>query len=248
MKINQKVLSVPPYISVTWNYVEGMYLKGATLVIMLFGHESVNIPGLKPEIIETIFKAHADYLEHEAMPLVSSKPGPLIPHDFPFEMPGMGQPFPVISTGNGSFQFGISSMDGYGTAMEHNPDQADAPDIPAEILKKIGAIVKIVASDEAVPGPSAVQNCNCPHCQITRAITGDTLQDEDFNFLESTGITQEANQEVSNEPWHIQQTGENLFKVVDRSNLTEFNVFLGHPVGCTCGKEGCEHILAVLKS
>ena len=40
-----------------------------------------------------------------------------------------------------------------------------------------------------------------------------------------------------------------LFTVINKLDQQEkYNVFLGEPVGCTCGKQGCEHMLAVLKS
>ena len=44
------------------------------------------------------------------------------------------------------------------------------------------------------------------------------------------------------------QTDEKMFTVTNRLDKNEkFNVYLGKPIGCTCGKEGCEHILAVLR-
>ena len=47
----------------------------------------------------------------------------------------------------------------------------------------------------------------------------------------------------------ITQTGDKLFTVVNKLDPQEnYHVYLGHPVGCTCGKQGCEHILVVLKS
>ena len=55
--------------------------------------------------------------------------------------------------------------------------------------------------------------------------------------------------ELSFQEWDIVQTGKDLFHVSSRLDPNEqYNVFLGNPVGCTCGKAGCEHILAVLKS
>src|SRR5262249_9447287 len=134
------------------------------------------------------------------------------------------------------------------TALQHNPAQADAPDIPTEILQKIGAIVKIVAPEDVFAEAAPVPNCNCPHCQITRAICPDEAE---FDFAsEAKEHAQHERENLPPQRWTIQQTGENLYSVTDNEDVTqtEYKVFLGKPVGCTCGKEGCEHIVAVLKS
>ena len=60
--------------------------------------------------------------------------------------------------------------------MQHNPSQADAPDIPPDILQKIGAITKIIApTEEQVFLPKAEPNCNCFHCQIARSVESSLL-------------------------------------------------------------------------
>ncbi|MGZ3633715.1 MAG: hypothetical protein ACXU9U_04725 [Parachlamydiaceae bacterium] len=239
VKITNKILSVPPYISTSWTYIDSLYLRGATLVVTLSGGETINVPGLKPEIIEAIFEAHAAFLEYEVT--LQSPRKPIPPSEMPLGLMGIGQSFPIPFPAEGAFQFGISSIDGFGTAMQHNPAQADVPDLPLEVLEKIGAIIKIVAADDVITPSSAVANCNCPYCQISRVMT---LNEEPVSDLPEVSEVQEA----SSEPWHIYQSGENQFVVVNRLDLTEHKVYLGHPVGCTCGKEGCEHLLAVLKS
>ncbi len=253
VKVNHIMLSVPPYISTSWKYVEALYMKGATLVVTITGSESVNIPGIGTEFIEMIFTAHAEYLEQEAIPrpFLSSgnemSPFPGLPFGL------LGQGFPVSGSEN-AFQFGISSMDGLGNAMQHNPAHANAPDLPLEILQKIGAIVKIVAPEEMQTGTIAEQDCNCPYCQITRVINGDSSDESEQLYSEiaawsdSQQIQESKDPQKTLGPWQIQETGENQFLVIDTADQTEFRVFLGNPVGCTCGKEGCEHIVAVLKS
>ncbi|MBA3603049.1 MAG: hypothetical protein H0W50_05290 [Parachlamydiaceae bacterium] len=250
VKVNNIMLSVPPYISTSWKYVEGLYMKGATLVVTLTGSESVNIPGISTEYIDMIFTAHAEYLEQEVIPrpFLSSNNEPSL-QGLPFGL--LGQGFPLTGADN-AFQFGISSMDGLGNAMQHNPAHADAPDLPLEILQKIGAIVKIVAPEEIQTGTIAEQDCNCPYCQITRAINGDAdVESQLFSEIAAWTDNQQQNSNEAQEipgPWQIQETGKNQFLVIDKVDQTEFRVFLGNPVGCTCGQEGCEHIVAVLKS
>lgn len=247
VKVNNSMLSVPPYISTSWKYVEGLYMKGATLVVNLTGSESVNIPGIGTEFIEMIFTAHAEYLEQE----VASRPFLNAGNEMPSFQ---GLPLGLLGQGlpENAFSFGISSMDGFGNAMQHNPAHANAPDLPLEILQKIGAIVKIVAPEEIQTGTMAEQDCNCPFCQITRAISGDTpMGNEMYSEMVAWAANQEAQDIKESEilsPWQIQETGVNQYLVIDTADQTEFRVFLGEPVGCTCGKEGCEHIIAVLKS
>lgn len=245
MKIDNKILSIPPYISTLWQYVDGLYMRGATLVVTLFGGESVNIPGLNAEIIQAIFSAHAESLEQESRQQASPKPNLQQFPELALGFPVFSQMLPIVTNGESSFQFGITSTDGFTTAMQHNPAQANAPDLPKEMLQKIGAIVKIVVPEEVIESASAVQHCNCPHCQITRAILADP-------FVTST----EACTEVKAPPqpetiyrqWKIQQTGDNLFNVIDSVDASEYKVCLGDSIACTCGKPGCEHIIAVLKS
>ncbi len=252
INVNNKILSIPPYISTSWKHVEGLYMKGATLVATLMSGETINIPGISSELIEMIFNAHAQFLEEEANHRTPSSPQEDLTAfpSFPFGLPLPGQGFPLAVGGDSTFQFGISSMDGFGSAMQHNPAHANAPDLPIEILQKIGAIVKIVAPEEILTGTIAEQDCNCPYCQITRAINGDIV-DEAFQMFETYEVESRrpAEKPVENtSPWRIQQIDENQYLVVDVADQKEYRVFLGSPVACTCGQEGCDHIIAVLKS
>jgi hypothetical protein len=49
--------------------------------------------------------------------------------------------------------------------------------------------------------------------------------------------------------WEIAKLSQNLYKVINPLDSNEeYQVFLGTPIGCTCGIHHCEHIKAVLKS
>jgi hypothetical protein len=209
-------------------------MKDATLVICLSDGSTIDVPDLKPEIVEVIFAAHASYLDSQAE-LAN-----------PTQSPSKAGA-PLFSTIAGDteipFRLGFGTFDALGSALQHNPSQSNAPNLPKEILSKISAIAKIVAPEDGMSIPKAEPHCNCVHCQIARAIQGG---------LE--GHQSEELEEVSNEDltfcqWEITQTGEKLYSVINRLDSQEkYSVYLGHPVGCTCGKQGCEHILAVLKS
>src|SRR5688572_17166425 len=144
MKINQKIFSLPPYISTTWNNIQSIHLKGSVLAVTLSFGETVNIPGLKPDIIETIFSSHASYLEHE-----SNAGQGIKNHAKPSKMEKNALLFSMEEQAELPFRLGFNSMEGIGSAMQHNQAFADAPDLPKEILQKIGSIAKIVAPDDS---------------------------------------------------------------------------------------------------
>jgi hypothetical protein len=229
IKITDKILSIPPYISTNWSRIAALHMKGGVLAITLVDGDTLHIPNLKPETVNLIFQHHAVYLEKEQ----SSSAG-----GDSSKIKGMmdeGEPTIRLAFG--------TSLDGLGGMMQHNPNQSDAPDLPPEILQKISAIAKIIAPTEELLLPKAEAACNCFHCQIARAINPDT--DSAPHAIEHE-VTDE---DLSFQQWSIEQTGDKLFSVVNRLDEHEkYNVYLGEPVGCTCGKQGCEHILAVLKS
>jgi hypothetical protein len=144
------------------------------------------------------------------------------------------------------FQVGFAAVDDLGTVMQHNPAQANSPDLPAIVLEKIGTLAKAMAPDDMSAMPKAVENCNCMHCQISRAIEEELNHEAKTEEIEEEVVT---DQDLHFEQWSIEPSGEKMFTVCNKLNTDEsYNVFLGSPVGCTCGKKNCEHIVAVLKS
>lgn len=234
MKINDKILSIPPYISTSWSYVNSIQMKGPFLVIALMGGESINIPNLKNDIIEQVFTAHADYLEKTSETQNESH-SPFNQNIFNPEATEM------------PFKLGIGSIDGMGNPLMHNPAQKDAPDIPKPILQKIAAIAKIVSPEELSAMPKAEPHCNCLHCQIVRTINA-VVEPEAVHVDEPRDL--EVNdKDLIFQQYDVTQTGEKLFTVIDRLPPHEkYSVYLGTPVGCTCGRTNCEHIVAALRS
>lgn len=230
--ITDRILSIPPFISTTWSCIATLHMKGGVIAITLKDGDTLNIPNLEAEIIQSIFQHHAIYLENEqSVPAIS---------DVSRLQEIMGQP------GEPSIRFAFgTSIDGLGGVMQHNPDQKNAPDLPQEILQKIGTIAKIMGSSEDLELPQAEANCNCFHCQITRALNSGAHVSEAAH-LEEADV---SDSELQFQQWSIQQTADKLFTVINRLDEHEqYQVYLGEPVGCTCGRTGCEHILAVLKS
>lgn len=225
IKINEKIISIPPYISTTWAHVAALHMQGSSLVVTLVEGGTLTIPDLNANTLELVFNSHAEYLESLASQAVS------------FKNPKVRE----MDLSDSSIRFGFS--DGLHPMMQHDPNQADAPDLPPELLQKITAISKVLMQDELSP-PKAEPSCNCFHCQIARA----------FNPEEQAIVNEEQTDEVPEselqfQEWNITQIGEKLFSVSNPLDDKEkFSVYLGQPIGCTCGKQGCEHIVAVLKS
>ena len=97
--------------------------------------------------------------------------------------------------------------------------------------------------------PRPEDDCNCFHCQVARAIR------EALGIVPEIHLEAAAQEEIVTdedltfEEWNIVQTGDKLFTVINKLSPEEkYNVYLGHPIGCTCGNQGCEHIHVVLKS
>lgn len=234
MRINTKIFSLPPYISTSWENVVSLHLKNNDLIISLIDGKTVEISNLTNDTLDLIFSSHAAFLEkreNQNRRLASS----------PFSESEINIPFGI----------GISSLEGMSSMLQHNPSQMNAPDMPKEILRKIGEIARIVGPGDTEMMPKAEPHCNCMHCQISRAIT-ETLETPHLekSAVEEIPVQSElAPQELKYQGWEIIQTNDKMYSVVNKQNrLEQYSVYLGHPVGCTCGQNGCEHILAVLHS
>jgi len=250
MKITQKILHLPPYISTSWDQIRALYLKEKELVICLIDGVEIRIPGLQDELIHTIFNAHSAYLEGQQN--LTQEQGTRV--SFHQAAPNLTQ---AAHTPEGeataAFRFGLGNMDSFASALHHNAAQANMPDLPKEVLGKISAIAKIISPDDIQNVPKPELHCNCMHCQIARTIHEqlDPKTIEASHVVESKEEREEAvsEEELKFQDWSISQIGDQLFSVVNKlDSLENYRVFLGEPVGCTCGKPGCEHILAVLKS
>lgn len=234
IKINEQILSIPPFVSTTWCQVASLHMENEILFVTLLEGTVVQVPRLSSSEISSIFSYHADFI------LKSEK-----------EQKEMGELFhfsKLFDQGNPpSLQFGFSNaMENEGEMfVGHNPEQADSPDLPKEILRKISLVTKMIAASSNIFMNPPQFGCNCFYCQISREINeSDAKQVE---ILEEHEIV--ADDELCFEEWIIQETEAHLFSVTNKLDQKEkYQVFLGDPVGCTCGKEGCEHLLAVLKS
>lgn len=246
--ITNQMLSIVPYLSTHWSRVDSMHVRDEMLVITLSNNESISIPNLSSEVKEKIFNAHALYLEHKQE---SSSPNSKTAS-------ASNSPDVISMTHLNSwtelsqqFSHGLSGelWKSMNLLLQHNPEQAHAPNLPPEALNKMSMLAQMLDSQEIANLPAAEPHCNCYHCQMMRALQGNQTHpniDPESAKLEEEVI---SDQDLVFSDWEIVQTGEKLFHVTNRLDPTEnYNVFLGEPVGCTCGKRGCPHVLAVLKS
>lgn len=232
-KINEKILSIPPHISTSWANIASIYMKGNLLVVTMQDDNQINISDLSTDTIDAIFKYHAVYLDKGLLDIpsfhaIESKKSENL-MDF-FEQMGP----------NMRVSFGTMDQTGNPSLMQHSPEYADSPDLPQELLEKIGAIYNALSMDKTFL-PKAEPKCNCFNCQIANTVNPQLEDKTEEEIIKD--------EELTFRQWDISQMGEKLFAVTNPLDDNEkYNVYLGEPVGCTCGKEGCEHIIAVLKS
>lgn len=251
VKINEKLICIPPYISALWDQVsflqteEDPETKQLVLCIHLIDGKTVQIPNLDLSLIEIAFSAHLKHLEAPIQPSFKEDPST------PKNLMGLLQQLtglPPDQLANMPISLGITGLpggiEGIEMAMQHNPSNAHSPDLPPEVLEKMIGMAKLFSNNELGSFPKPEPHCNCMHCQIARAVHGiekkaetpqeeEPIHDEDLSFR----------------TWDILQQGDKLYTVSNPIDPKEkYSVYLGSPVGCTCGQSNCEHIKAVLYS
>lgn len=222
-KIDEKNLILPPYLSTSWKNVSSLGMEGQDLIVELAGGRKVKVPQLDKTTIEQIFCAHAKYLENDSLD-GQQKPGEDLSFGFPLKI-------------------GIGGVDNLQSAMQHNPEAANMPDLPSEVLNKIISVAKVLGIDHPSNLPKPEPHCNCMHCQISRALMlASGMSDENLD-------EEVSDEELTFRTWDIEQKSDKLYVVINPLDKKElYNVYLGDPIGCTCGEKNCEHIKAVLNS
>jgi hypothetical protein len=242
MKINPNILSIPPYISTSWKNIASLHVEPhpqmLVLIVTLHSGARIEVPGLETSMIEGIFSAHALFLEMEEK-IIQTRTPPRTPlnqlsdgtQTLSFELPIKG---------------GIAEIQSMGTLLEHNPEQSNLPDLPQEVLEKITQISKTLNVSDPNAMPTPEPHCNCVRCQIARAMQGG-IQNDLPTEEQPEEIVSDA--ELTFKTWDIDQSGDKLYTVTSPLDKREhYSVFLGDPIGCTCGEHHCEHVRAVLNS
>ena len=250
VKIDEKLICIPPYISTTWDQVTFLQSeKDAetllfTLVIHMTEGKCVRIPNLDSSLIDIAFAAHINYLDRKGIPSTQQKGA-----DENKTIGALLQQLTGLSTDqltNMPIRFGIGGLEGMPgmEVLQHNLSQANAPEMPPEILEKISSMIKMMTNGDSLAFPKPEPHCNCPHCQVARTIHNIAKNEEPQELDRPV-----ADEELTFRDWDISKKGENLYLVTNPLDSREqYNVFLGTPIGCTCGESHCEHIKAVLYS
>lgn len=228
VKLTGKGLSIPPLVSTTWDNIFNLSANETVLTVKLKDGTSVEIPNLTPNQIQIIFDRHQRYLDKEEKTEIPA------PKSFRLDIT------PIDASG----KIGFTAFDELGAVLQHNPAHANSPLLPTHVVEKIAMLAQTLPPTAMEGFPTDVPNCNCMHCQITRAlmkgvqppvytIEEEIVSDEELQFSE----------------WSITEKGEGIYIVTSKLNSAEnYQVYLGTPIGCTCGDNKCEHIVAVLKS
>jgi hypothetical protein len=251
VKIDEKLICIPPYISTTWDQVtflqseEDQATHLFTLVIHLSDGKAVRIPNLDSSLIDIAFSAHIHYLE-KTTAIASKSKGEGEVKTFG----NMLQQLTGLSPeqlANMPIRLGISGIEGMPgmEVLQHNPAQGNSNDLPKEVLEKISGMIKMMTNGEIGMFPKPEPHCNCPHCQVARSIHHLGKEEKEGEELDQP-VTDE---ELKFRDWEIIKKGEMLYIVTNPLDPREqYSVYLGSPVGCTCGQTHCEHIKAVLYS
>ncbi len=243
MKINPQILSIPPYISTAWKNIASLHVENGNtsfiLIVTLLNGTRIEVPHLEPSMVEAIFAAHARFLEQEEKPALPKVP-PRTPLNF---LAGNDQQLISLEI---PLKNGLTGMEGFGTMLQHNPEQAGSPDLPPDILDKITQLSKSMGLDDPNAVPKPEPHCNCMRCQIARAMQAG-VGDKESGKEEPEEIV--SDEELKFKNWDVAQTDDKLYLVTNPLDEKEhYNVYLGEPIGCTCGENHCEHIRAVLNT
>ena len=239
MKINENILSLPPYISTTWQNITGIFSQDENHIeIHLISGKVITVPMNDKKTLDLIFYYHLQSLEtKEAKPVqskASSQAQPKAQKQESFSLP-FNIPFPM------------DGMLPFGQILQHQPDQSSMPDLPEEILKKVSGFAKLLPQENnSLLFPDVQPHCNCIYCQIGRAVNNQDISEQKLEVSEEEIISDD---DLKFKEWDITKTADSLYELKNPLQPVEtYQVYLGDPIGCTCGRNNCEHIKAVLNS
>jgi hypothetical protein len=249
MKINHRVLHIPPYISCRWNEIASIGVETHNdeilLHIQLLSGSKVTVPNLTQDQIDLIFKMHVQHLESAAEEEEEFKKMKELPFfSNLFQAPPMDA---NVATSFGTpIAFHLDANDPAALFQGHNPAFYNSPPLPKEILNKIVIIAKAIGGD-MVKDVEPVDLCNCFFCQIARALHQERAEESKPHVPKN--LPKDLLRGGIDPEWMVEEIGTNLYKVTSRDEPSViYQVYLGNPIGCSCGSNRCSHIIAVLKT
>lgn len=239
MKITSRLLSIPPYISTQWDQVSSLRVVDGKLVVSLKDGTTCTIPDLPQAVLDQIFTCHTEFSDtqnHQREELSGILEG---------IRSGFKDFFGMLG------KLGATAMGSIGKALEHDPNNAHLPNLPPEMVEKVRLLLNVIPEEDILAMPEAHPDCNCMYCQINRTLRRALAEKkgEVPDVIEGPGEEPVEEKELQFTEWIVEPMGDKLYKVINKlDSKEEYRVFLGDPIGCTCGKAHCEHVLAVLRS
>jgi hypothetical protein len=268
MSVTRKAFHLPPFISTSWTHVVSLHMEQEDheqlLVVTLTNGAQICIPGLDERMLRHIFQMHAEVLEGlSSTPIsnevalglkesesVRSRTARLAgsePSDMQLTLHGT-ETWQAAIENQGGLLDGLSLDPSRLSSLEqdllqHRPELAESAPLPPLLLQRMSLMGRFLHPQLLAQMPRAEDGCGCPFCQLHRVLHGEPpdtalpaveeVKDEDLHFRS----------------WLLEAKDEQLFIVSNPEDPQEtYQVFLGEPLGCTCGQPNCEHIRAVLQS
>ncbi len=220
MKITPKILSIPPYISTHWENIQSICLQ----TIEEKPYINLHLKDGSKIQIPDLSESEIDEIFFAHVNFAESE------KEF-------------FSSKNDSISFAIpfpsdiSPAEMISSNLQHNPEQSHLPPIPVHILSKITKMIGSLKLTENPFDEQPVAGCNCIYCQLASNANPESQEEE---------VTDE---DLTFRDWIIIQKENSLYHVENPLDNNEtYNVYLGEPIGCTCGCKNCEHIKAVLNT
>lgn len=237
-KITDTLVSIPPYVSTSWEQIAALERHDSTLYIILLSGAKLTVPNLSEELLSSIFSLHAQKIEKRSHTHPKNEP---LPQDNTLDSIQKGFKDLVSIT----MKLGVNALGQLGQVLEHNPSHAHLPPLPPEMIERIKTIKNIISKEDLKSLKPPVEHCHCLYCQIVHLLQTETAAVDEVSPQEE--IVDDKDLQFSQ--WEVIPLSNQQYVVRNKLDThEEYKVFLGDPMGCTCGKPHCEHIVAVLRS
>lgn len=269
MTVTQKAFHLPPYISTSWSHVVSLHMEQEDheqlLVVTLTNGAQICIPGLEERLLRRIFAIHAEVLEQGVPPSCSKPVQPEREAESARVRTQRAAPNRDTDMAGGVAELGVEGpwetqsgrlglLDNLPLSdqeiaeleqqlLDHRPELTESPDLPTALLQRMSVMGQFLHPDILEQMPRAVAGCRCPFCQLHRVLHREPPD------TALPPVEEVSEQDLLFRSWIVQDCGDHLFEVTNSTDPAEcYRVFVGEPVGCTCGRHGCEHVKAVLLS
>jgi hypothetical protein len=268
MSVTRKAFHLPPFISTSWAHVVSLHMEHEDheqlLVVTLTNGAQICIPGLEERLLRHIFQMHAEVMENHPPSAVSSEVAVAVKEsesarsvaaripftengDLAVTMNGI-EAWQAVGENHGGLLEGLSidpsrlqSLEQ--DLLEHRPELTDSAPLPPLLLQRMSLMGRFLHPQLLAQMPRAEDGCGCPFCQLHRVLHGEPPD------TALPAVAEVQDDELRFRSWLIEQQDDHVFVVSNPEDAQEsYRVFLGDPLGCTCGHVRCEHVRAVLQS